>query len=75
MRGLGKVTWTYLLMLLGVPGVKADTWVCRFVSGAVTSDHALDSKTCADLVVAAAAELGEDPIHLDHAIWAHQRSS
>ncbi len=72
--GLGKVTWTYLLMLLGVPGVKADTWVCRFVNGAVTSDRDIGSETCAQLVLAAAEEMEADPIHLDHAIWNYQRS-
>lgn len=72
--GLGKVTWTYLLMLLGIPGVKADTWVCRFVNEATASNRAFGSEACARLVVAAADEIDADPIHLDHAIWSHQRT-
>jgi hypothetical protein len=30
-RGLGWVTWDYFLMNVGHPGVKADTWVIRWV--------------------------------------------
>lgn len=44
--GLGKVTWTYLMMLLGVPGVKADTWVCRFVNDALGKGGSLGSERC-----------------------------
>jgi hypothetical protein len=34
-KGLGAVSWDYLLMLSGAQGVKADTTVRRFVSAAV----------------------------------------
>ena len=32
--GLGSVTWEYFLMLLGIPGVKADVHIRRFVERA-----------------------------------------
>jgi hypothetical protein len=35
LRGLGPVTWDYFLMLLGTPGVKADTWIVRFAADAL----------------------------------------
>lgn len=71
--GLGWITWTYFLMLLGVPGVKADIMVCRFVRGAVITTRTLDAQACGALVVAAAENLREDPIRVDHIIWNHQR--
>ena len=75
--GLGKVTWEYLTMLLGHPGIKADTWITRWVSEAVHADSRLSSKEARDLLAAAASGLGigwDDPAQptltqLDHAIW------
>lgn len=70
-RGLGDVTAVYFMMLLGEPGVKADTWVRRFVSQAVgrevTAAHA------EGLMTAAASRLGVQPTDLDHAVWSHVR--
>lgn len=66
-RGLGPVTWTYFTMLLGQPGVKADTWIVRFVTGALRRPVA--PSEAEQLVTAAAAELGASPTVLDHAIW------
>lgn len=37
MHGLGKVTAEYLLMLLGVPGLKADVMILRFVNDALAA--------------------------------------
>lgn len=70
-HGLGAVTWEYFGMLLGKPGVKADTWICRFVERAVGRD--VSSKMANRLVMAAAKRLQADPIQLDHAIWAYER--
>jgi hypothetical protein len=70
-RGLATVTWVYLAMLLGQPGVKSDTWVCRFVARALGRDTTPDE--AGTLVRAVAAELGESPSHLDHAIWDFMR--
>lgn len=70
-HGLGAVTWEYFGMLLGKPGVKADTWICRFVERAV--GHDVSPHEAKRLVMAAAERLAEDPTHLDHAIWAYER--
>jgi hypothetical protein len=70
-RGLGPVTWRYFCMLLGAEGVKADTWILRFV------EQVLGRRTAADadaLVTAAAVQLGVSATSLDHAIWQHMRS-
>lgn len=72
--GLGFVTWTYLLMLLGVPGVKADVMICRYVTRAVGSDRALSPGFCAAAVTAAANRLGMGAVRLDNAIWGLQRT-
>ncbi len=70
-RGLGPVTWEYLLMLVGRPGVKADTWITRFVGDAV--GRPVDSATAGRLVRQAAERLDVSPTHLDHALWSHAR--
>ncbi len=70
-HGLGPVTWTYFTMLLGQPGVKADTWIVRFVTDALSSPHPVPSKQAEALVTAAAEQLEVSPTALDHAIWRH----
>ena len=69
--GLGEVTWEYFLMLLGVPGVKADTMIQRFVTAAL--GPAIPAADCATLVKAVADRLDVSPTVLDHAIWSYQR--
>lgn len=71
-RGLGPVTWRYLLMLLGTPGIKADTWITRFVRSAVKAR--VSSPDAEALLMQAARLLNADPTALDHAIWAHARA-
>jgi hypothetical protein len=66
-KGLGPVTWTYFTMLLGQPGVKGDTWIVRFVNGAVS--RTVSYKEAEALVKAAATKLDVSPTELDHAIW------
>ncbi len=58
-------------MLLGQPGVKADTWIVRFVTDALSSPHPVPSKQAEALVTAAAEQLEVSPTALDHAIWRH----
>ena len=71
-RGLGRVSWAYLLMLAGTDGVKADTMVRRFVAAAVGVQAVNDER--ARLAVEGAAELIDaDTRVLDHAIWLYQR--
>ncbi|WP_344812898.1 hypothetical protein [Microlunatus aurantiacus] len=72
-RGSGPVTWTYFGMLLGVSGVKADTWIVRFVRDAV--GRSVTPTEAEALVSAAAAELSVPDSQLDHAIWQAARSS
>lgn len=68
------ISWRYVLMLAGVPGVKPDRMIVRFVADAldfpprrVTTDFA------AEAVTAAAKSLAMSPTDLDHAIWDWQR--
>lgn len=61
------LTWTYFLMLCGVPGVKADRMVVRYVSAAV--GETVDAREARRLVGWAAQEFGVGQIKLDHAIW------
>lgn len=72
-HGLGKVTWEYFCMLLGHQGVKADTWVTRWVAQALEVES-VDAARAGNLVRAAAQQLGVGTTELDHAIWAHARS-
>lgn len=60
------LSWNYFLMLCGVPGVKADRMVVRFVTRAVGPVTPREARS---LVLDAAADLGIDAIRLDHAIW------
>lgn len=71
-NGLGSVTWEYLLMLLGVPGVKADTWIVRFVNE--TLGRPVSSAEARTVLLAAAKEVGVSTSALDHSIWNHMRS-
>ncbi|QFG69243.1 hypothetical protein [Ornithinimicrobium pratense] len=72
-HGLGKVTWAYFCMLLGHQGVKADTWVMRWVAQALGEDS-INSARANALVQGAAQKLKVDATQLDHAIWAHARA-
>ena len=71
-KGLGPVTWRYFCMLLGTEGVKADTWILKFVEAALGRPVAPGE---AELLVTRAADtLGASATALDHAIWQHMRS-
>lgn len=65
--GLAGVTWTYLGMNLGRPGVKADTMIIRFLER--TLGRPVSTAEAQRLVMAAAERLELDPIRLDYAIW------
>lgn len=69
------ITWHYLLMLAGIPGVKPDRMICRFIAdslglplGAVTPPFAVE------ILTVAAVEMGMSPTDLDHAVWQFQRN-
>lgn len=69
--GLGWVTWEYFTMLLGHPGVKADTMIRSFVSDSLGVADASPTRAHA-AVTGAANLLGVEARDLDHAIWRHQ---
>lgn len=77
-KGLGWVTYEYFTMLLGKPGVKADTMICRFVDAALAKEGLapVDTHTARQLVEAAqtSAYPHVELHHFDHAIWLHQRA-
>jgi predicted nuclease of restriction endonuclease-like RecB superfamily len=63
-------------MLVGLPGVKPDRMIRRFVADALAVDEAAVSEAEARrLVTAAAARLGVGLSDLDYAIWLHQSGS
>ncbi|GAB96950.1 hypothetical protein KILIM_053_00010, partial [Kineosphaera limosa NBRC 100340] len=72
-QGLGWVTAEYFRMLLGVPGVKADVMVVRFVNAALAADGlgSVEARAARDLVIRAHGEEGHgvDLITYEHAIW------
>lgn len=78
-HGLGKVTFEYLMMLVGVPGVKSDVMICRFVAHAL-GEQEVSCERAHALVVGAHAELRQragftqNLTAFDHAIWLHQRA-
>lgn len=68
------VTWHYARILAGVPGVKPDRMILRFVSDALqTRPDRITTANAIKLVSDAAAELGVSATALDHAIWRFQR--
>lgn len=72
-HGAGPATFHYFCLLLGLPDVKADTWVIRFVARALGADESdLTASQVRALAIAAADELEVNPIYLDHAIWRHE---
>lgn len=70
-RGLGPVTWAYFGMCLGKSGIKADTWITRFVDEAVGRKAPVEEAT--QILLDTAQRLGLDPIKLDYALWYHMR--
>lgn len=72
-RGLGPVTFEYLTMHLGVPGVKADRMILRFVHRALQTAglHAVQPAQARCLVIAAHEQtgLGDTLMHFDHGLW------
>lgn len=72
-KGVGFVSFRYFLMLLGIPGVKADRMVIRFVSTGI--GRKVDANTAESLVTEAAGSLDVSAEILDFAIWDFQRRS
>lgn len=67
------ISWRYLLMLAGVPGVKPDRMIRRALRNALGQDaNRLTDAEIVDLMNATAREMGVTTTHLDHALWRHQ---
>jgi hypothetical protein len=56
-NGVADAGATYFMMNLGVPGIKADTMILRFTSGALGLEN-VDAPTAKALIGDAAADLG-----------------
>lgn len=68
------ITWRYLLMLAGVPGVKPDRMICRFVEDSLElRRRSVSTDFAYAIVMAAAKDIGMSSTALDHAIWRFQR--
>lgn len=69
--GIGRVTADYFLMLLGYPGVKADTMIRRYL-GRALGGKAASVDDAVVTVTSAARKLRCDVVHLEHSIWAFE---
>lgn len=70
------ITWRYAGMLAGVPGVKPDRMICRFVGKSLYPErrrYRVGTEFAAEIVTAAAKELDMTATALDHAIWRFER--
>jgi hypothetical protein len=68
------ITWHYMQMLAGIPGVKPDRMICRFVADALElSRRSVTTGFALEILTAAAKEIGISPTDLDHAVWQFQR--
>lgn len=68
------ITWRYFLMLAGVPGVKPDRMITRFVATALgLRPTAVSPQFASHLVIYAANEMNVSVSALDHAMWTWQR--
>ena len=64
------ISWRYFLMLAGMPGVKPDRMICRFVAAAAGQPVRSISPRVAEQAVEGAAVLLAVPANvLDHNIW------
>ncbi|MGV0837402.1 hypothetical protein [Mycolicibacterium thermoresistibile] len=69
------VTWHYVQMLAGIPGIKPDRMILRFVAKALDLPfRQIGAPFCVELLTAVADELAMTPTELDHAIWNYQRA-
>lgn len=68
--GVGFATANYFLMLLGVPGIKPDRMIHRFLKDA--AGHAFGNTYAVQVLQAVAAHFGVQEHELDHAIWRYE---
>lgn len=82
-KGVGGVTFDYFVVLLGVPGVKADTMIRAFVDEALREDvprgagdeTRVTASQASQLLSEVARRLELNESALDHAVWLHQREA
>ena len=68
------VTWHYVQMLAGIPGVKPDRMIMRFVADSLQLPRRqISSQFALEAVHSAAQALNISPTDLDHGIWQWQR--
>jgi hypothetical protein len=68
------ITWHYVQMLAGIPGIKPDRMIVRFVVNALNLPRAkVTPAFCVEILTAAAQALEMTATELDHAIWNWQR--
>lgn len=68
------ITWHYVQMLAGIPGIKPDRMIVRFVADALELPRRNVSPTFALRILSeTAAQMGISPTDLDHGIWQWQR--
>ena len=67
-KGIGPATSAYFLMLVGVPGVKADSILTRFISE-VFPNYRFSQREIEELVATCATRFETTPTKLDYAIW------
>lgn len=63
------VTYNYLLILAGLPSVKPDRMIFRFLAQALGESAELDTRRAAELITKTAEEMNVDPRALDHIAW------
>jgi len=68
--GIGYATANYFLMLLGLPGVKPDRMIHRFLVEA--AGHRFTNADAERTISAAAQQLDVQPHELEHAIWSFE---
>lgn len=63
------VTYNYLLLLAGLPSVKPDRMVLRFLADALGEEAKLSTERAVDLITETAKALDVSPGALDHIAW------
>ena len=69
--GIGCAIANYFLMLLGVPGIKPDRMIHRFLKEA--TGHTFTNAYAEQVLRAVAAYFDVQENELDHAIWRYER--
>jgi hypothetical protein len=63
------VTYNYLLILAGMPSVKPDRMILRFLAHALGEETELDGRRAVELITETAKKMNVDPRALDHIAW------